>query len=100
MRTANTTAIHAARDLYIRYRGRDHRRIERDMRAMGFASFTRRVLYDTRQNGQLTRIGWIRRYGFDTQLPTSEAGSTAKTRRRTDAEGGQQLTGIKRITRS
>src|SRR5580765_2399279 len=64
MRTPNKKAILAACELYIKYRGREHRRIEADMRALGYRSFTRRVLYDRRQNGQL-QLGWIRRFNFN-----------------------------------
>jgi len=67
MRTPNKKAILATCELYIKYRGRSHRRIEADMRALGYKSFTRRVLYDRRQNGQL-QLGWIRRFNYIVKL--------------------------------
>src|SRR6476469_9091725 len=72
MRLPNKKAILAVCDLFIKYRGRSHRRIEADMRALGFRSFTRRVLYDRRQNGQL-QLGWIRRFNFIVKLQERQA---------------------------
>jgi len=77
MRTPNKKAILAACELYIKYRGRNHRRIEADMRALGFHSFTRRVLYDRRQNGQL-QLGWIRRFNFIAKRQAVNSGQPAK----------------------
>src|SRR5262252_574576 len=70
MRTPNHDAISTAHQLFVKYRGRHHRAIEREMRARGFVSFTRRVLYDTRRNGDVIRQGWIKRF-FGTRTPPS-----------------------------
>ena len=48
----NTLIVDKAREVYLKYRGEDHREIEREMHALGYTSFTRRVLYSRRyKNG-------------------------------------------------
>jgi predicted phage terminase large subunit-like protein len=49
--------------LFFQYNGREHARIEREMRANGFPDFNRRCLYARGINS-----GWIERYRWDRQL--------------------------------
>jgi hypothetical protein len=59
--------IEDCRELYWKYEGRHHELIERDMRAMGYTDFHRRVLYRRFERGRAT-MGWIERYGWNGQL--------------------------------
>jgi hypothetical protein len=62
------TVIAKARELYIKYQGRDHRAIEHEMHLSGCLTFTRRVLYNrTYKNGK-KHIGWIDQYGWREEL--------------------------------
>ncbi|MEQ1644348.1 MAG: hypothetical protein ABL959_12955 [Pyrinomonadaceae bacterium] len=56
--------IEACRELYIKYRGKKHEQIERDMRELGYPDFHRRVMYRRYENGRAAS-GWIERYGWD-----------------------------------
>jgi predicted phage terminase large subunit-like protein len=56
--------IEDCRELYWKYEGRHHELIERDMRAMGYTDFHRRVLYRRFERGRAT-MGWIERYGLE-----------------------------------
>src|SRR5215212_4432967 len=49
--------------LFFQYNGREHARIEREMRANGFPDFNRRCLYARGINS-----GWIERYRWDREL--------------------------------
>ncbi len=49
--------------LFFEYKGREHSRIEREMRSLGFTDFNRRCLYPRGLNP-----GWIERYGWDREL--------------------------------
>jgi predicted phage terminase large subunit-like protein len=48
--------------LFFQYNGREHARIEREMRAGGFPDFNRRCLYP-----RGIKSGWIEKYGWDKQ---------------------------------
>ena len=54
--------IAACRELYLRYGGIEHRRIEEEMRALGWTDFNRRALY---ARGQ--QPGWPERFGWSVQ---------------------------------
>ena len=51
------------RKLFFQYEGREHARIEREMRANGFPDFNRRSLYARGVNS-----GWIEKYRWDRAL--------------------------------
>ncbi len=55
-------------DMYIRNGGRNHAVIEFQMRAAGYTSFNRRVLYGRNIKGRYYP-GWIKRFDFDSHLP-------------------------------
>src|SRR5436305_14940916 len=69
---SNQLIISAARDLYFKYRGQNHRQIERDMRGLGCLSFTRRVFYNQQLRDGRTRLGWIEKYEWKRELAGSE----------------------------
>jgi predicted phage terminase large subunit-like protein len=52
--------------LFFQYNGREHARIEREMRAGGFPDFNRRCLY-----ARGVRSGWIEQHGWDRELQCS-----------------------------
>jgi len=55
--------VAAARVLYFWHNGRQHKKIEREMRELGFESFHRDLLYGRhRKNG--ARVGWQELYGW------------------------------------
>ncbi len=60
----NLERIEACRELYIKYRGKKHEQIEREMRSAGYDDFHRRMLYRRYENGRAAS-GWIERYGWD-----------------------------------
>ena len=79
--------LEAARRLYIQYRGRRHRLIQSEMHALGFPTFTRRVFYSSKRNGE----GWPTRFKWKDQL----AGSPPYPRSEVDAPVSSQATGTK-----
>jgi len=62
--------VEAARELYLRYGGRQHERIEREMRAAGW-NFYRTLLYTTSHQLGLSP-GWIERFGWIDMLPEEQ----------------------------
>src|SRR5687768_10895693 len=68
--------IEDCRELYLKYGGRRHGEIEREMRALGHADFHRRILYSRFERGH-HRAGWIERYGFLSAPPAGSGGSAA-----------------------
>lgn len=50
-------------ELYRRYNGRQHDRIEREMSLRGWPNFSRRILYDRFERGKFTP-GWIAKYNW------------------------------------
>ena len=61
METIKTERYEACFELYLRYGGRNLSRIEREMRALGYADFNRRILYGRTENG-VYKPGWIEKY--------------------------------------
>src|SRR5436190_1094580 len=59
--------VAAARELYLKYEGHQHRRIEREMRAAGW-SFYKELLFSI-QRDYGVRPGWIERFGWIELLP-------------------------------
>ena len=55
--------LETCRRLFFDYNGREHARIEREMRAGGFPDFNRRCLYARGINS-----GWIEKYRWDLEL--------------------------------
>jgi hypothetical protein len=55
--------LETCRKLFFQYNGREHARIEREMRASGFPDFNRRCLYARGINS-----GWIEKYRWDREL--------------------------------
>src|SRR5688572_19115207 len=69
--------IEDCRRLYLKYGGRWHMQIEREMRALGHTSFHRRILYSRFERGR-HRPGWIELYGFNAGTPPAgNAGALA-----------------------
>ncbi len=64
--------IEACRELYLKYRGKKHEQIEREMRELGYMDFHRRVMYRRYENGRAAS-GWIERYGWDVLVKESLA---------------------------
>ena len=56
--------IAACRELFVKYKGRCHDRIQGEMREMGFHDFSRRILY-ARKQGTGKRPGWITEFGWN-----------------------------------
>jgi len=59
--------IEAARRLYLKYEGKQHKKIEQEMRALGYTSFNRRILHSRFERGHHS-AGWIEKYRFEGQL--------------------------------
>ncbi|MFT3746458.1 MAG: phage terminase large subunit [Pyrinomonadaceae bacterium] len=59
----NAAKIAACRELFIKYNGRSHHKIEAEMRELGFHDFSRRILY-ARKHGTGKRPGWIAEFGW------------------------------------
>src|SRR5687768_1187453 len=55
--------LETCRKLFFQYEGREHARIEREMRANGFPDFNRRCLYARGVNS-----GWIEKFRWDQEL--------------------------------
>ncbi|HMO79197.1 MAG TPA: phage terminase large subunit [Pyrinomonadaceae bacterium] len=62
-----------ALELFIKYGGKHHRRIESEMRALGFPTFSRRVFYNRKNRGR-EATGWIERFGWAERLRNAECG--------------------------
>ena len=58
------------RELYIKYGGRHHELIEREMRGLGHTRFRRRIMYTRRERGRVLP-GWIDRFGWKESLQSS-----------------------------
>jgi predicted phage terminase large subunit-like protein len=80
-RRTNQLILETARGLYLKYGGEDHRRIEREMHALGCLGFSRRVFYDQKSGGR-SYPGWIKKYKWNEQL---EKGSRLPDERRPKA---------------
>ncbi len=61
---ARLQRIDDCRNLYLKYNGKNHELIEREMRELGHADFHRRIMYDRFERGR-HRPGWIGSYGFN-----------------------------------
>ena len=68
MQIPNDEIIQRAKEIYLRLNGRDHREIEHEMHALGFTTFTRRVLYSRKYNNGTSNPGWIEKYGWREEL--------------------------------
>ncbi|NOT47638.1 MAG: hypothetical protein HOP17_07795, partial [Acidobacteria bacterium] len=66
-RVQNEAMVEACRELYFKYGGREHRRIEAEMRAQGWTKFHRRYLTPRYRNGRLERPGWVDRFKWNEQ---------------------------------
>ncbi len=67
METIKTERYAACFELFLRLGGTNLLRIEREMRALGYADFNRRILYGRKENG-IYKPGWIERYGWRSHL--------------------------------
>src|SRR5687768_2874917 len=61
--------IEDCRRLYLKYGGRRHMQIEREMRAVGHTNFHRRIMYSRFERSR-HRPGWIELYGFKRSVGT------------------------------
>lgn len=59
--------VAAVRGLYMKYRGRPVTRIAAEVRAAGWPSFTRNIMYTRTARGK-TVLGWIERFGWEKEL--------------------------------
>jgi predicted phage terminase large subunit-like protein len=90
MSTHPHTVITKARELYLKYQGRDHRAIEHEMHLAGCLTFTRRVLYNrTYKNGK-KHIGWIDQYGWRDALRNADAPVRMSAKHEPDLKQDQQ----------
>ncbi|MEQ1604194.1 MAG: phage terminase large subunit [Pyrinomonadaceae bacterium] len=81
----NAAKIAACRELFVKYNGKSHTKIEAEMRDLGFTDFSRRILYArTRGTGQ--RAGWIAEFGWAATLAGNAAALGCKA-------GSSSLTG-------
>ena len=85
--SADNERIEAARRLYIKYEGKQHAQIEREMRELGYTKFHRRILNSRFERGH-HRAGWIEKYGFDaaglSEPPALAGGSEVASEARRD----------------
>jgi len=63
--------VEDCREIYLRYGGRDHEKIELEMRELGYRDFHRRKLYRRFERGRC-KPGWIETYGWDSLLRNEE----------------------------
>src|SRR5688500_7612868 len=66
MKTLNeypTQMIDDCRELYLKFKGSNHRKIEAEMRAKGWRKFSRQLLYKTEVKVN-KKANWINRYGW------------------------------------
>lgn len=62
-------AIETCRRLYCKYGGKNHDAIQREMRAAGYAGWSKINLHNRGKEGTRSeRLGWITKYGFDNSL--------------------------------
>jgi hypothetical protein len=59
--------IDDCRRLYLKYEGRHHELIDKEMRELGHEDFHRRILYSRFERGR-HRPGWIERFGWERLL--------------------------------
>jgi predicted phage terminase large subunit-like protein len=64
---SNQLIINAAKLLYLKHSGQNHRLIEREMHALGCRRFTRRSLYNQKTKTGY-RLGWIEKFGWKRDL--------------------------------
>ncbi len=86
--------IAACRELFVKYGGRSHKKIEAEMREMGFADFSRRILYKRTDSG--ARPGWIAEFGWNRKAdPTEEllAGNAAALVGKAGSSGLTEIAG-------
>ena len=65
--------IDDTRELYLKYEGRHHELIEKEMRLLGHHDFHRRILYSRFERGQ-HRAGWIERFEWTGLVQDGECG--------------------------
>src|SRR5437879_5212457 len=63
---AKLKRIEDCRSLYLKYKGKRHELIERDMRALGHTNCYRRSLYNRFERERCT-LGWIERFGWQNE---------------------------------
>jgi predicted phage terminase large subunit-like protein len=76
--------LNTVRDLYLKYGGQNHRQIEREMRALGCDTFSRRVLYNQKTKTGI-RLGWPARFAWKDELRSIQ---------RADGTGGNATYGF------
>jgi predicted phage terminase large subunit-like protein len=78
----NEAMVEAARRLYVKYGGCEHRRIEAEMRAAGWQTFSRRYLMDKTHPVSGERVkGWVRRFEWDKLLEKKRRAAEKKAAR-------------------
>jgi hypothetical protein len=60
-------AIEHCKRLYIKFNGKQHHRIEQEMRKAGWVGWSAKNLHN-RGKGDGARVGWIEKYGFERAL--------------------------------
>src|SRR5688572_6778465 len=68
--------LETCRKLFFQYEGREHARIEREMRAGGFPDFNRRCLYARGINS-----GWIEKFSWEQELQRGAAETADQNRK-------------------
>src|SRR4051794_6971226 len=68
---SNQLVINKVKELYLKHRGENHRKIEQEMHALGCRRFSRRSLYNQKTKTGHS-LGWIEKYGWKTLLIQSE----------------------------
>jgi predicted phage terminase large subunit-like protein len=86
----NILIISAAKQLYLQHNGRNHRAIEREMRALGCLTFSRRRLYN-RMTPRGLRPGWIEKYGWKNDLAKTRSIENGELRIENDKPSGADL---------
>ncbi len=64
-------------ELFLKYNGSSHVQIEREMRALGYARFSRRIFYSRTERG-VYKPGWIERFGWRTGTAGSQPANAAR----------------------
>jgi hypothetical protein len=77
MAISSPLVVQKAKELYFKYRGTNHRAIEREMYALGCLTFNRRNLYNQTTRDGRTRLGWIKRFKWDEELVQSASFSSS-----------------------
>ncbi len=78
--------------LFLLHKGRNFCLIEREMRALGYADFNRRILYSRKEKGEY-KPGWIEKYGWRTAC--RNAGTLARTDAIASATAGDKPYAVK-----